>query len=189
MPSNIIGIPTTRISDQFVRSRLLRQVQFDQRELFRLETQLSTGRRFERPSEDPVAAARILSLQRLLERKEQVRSNLATNQSYLTASDVAMSQISDMVNDVRGTALGVAGTLATNEQRQAAARESLNDQKCSDAFAEPRCHREGRSHGKRPGPKQHDGRLVQIGEPLLSATQYGQSRNDTDHGARQPRRT
>jgi len=121
MSSSIIGVPTTRISDQFVRSRLIRQVQFDQRELFRLETQLSTGRRFERPGEDPVSAARIMSLQSLLERKKQVRSNLTTNQSYLGSTDVAMSQISNLMSEVRGAALAVVGTTATDQQRQAAA--------------------------------------------------------------------
>ncbi len=119
--TSIVGVPTTRISDQFVRSRLMSQVQFDQMELYRLQTQLSTGRRFEVPGEDPIAAGRIMSLQSLLERKEQVQTNLTTNQSYLTSSDVAMARISDLVNEVRGAALAVIGTTASDEQRNAAA--------------------------------------------------------------------
>jgi len=119
----IIGIPSTRISDQFVRQVLLSQVQTDQIDLFRLQTQLSTGRQFELPSEAPVAAARVMSLQRLLERKEQIKGNLATNQSYLSATDTAMSQISGMMAEVRGTALGVIGTTASDVQRQAAAQQ------------------------------------------------------------------
>ena len=119
--TSITGIPTTRVSDQFIRSRLLSQVQFDQSELFRLQMQLSTGLRFEVPGEDPVAAGRVMSLQSLLERKEQVRTNLTTNQSYLTSSDVAMSRISDLVAEVRGAALAVIGTTASDEQRNAVA--------------------------------------------------------------------
>ena len=119
--TGIVGIPTTRISDQYVRSRLMSQVQYDQLELFRLQTQLSTGRRFEVPGEDPIAAGRIMSLQSLLERKEQVQTNLTTNQSYLTSSDVAMSRISDLVSEVRGAAVSVIGTTSSDEQRNAAA--------------------------------------------------------------------
>ena len=121
--TSIIGIPTTRVSDQFVRQRLTQQVQADQLELFRIQTQLSTGRRFERPGEDPVAAGRIMSLQSLLERKAQVQTNLNTNQSFLTATDTAMSTISDMITDVRGAALAVVGTTSSDEQRSAAAMQ------------------------------------------------------------------
>ncbi|MHB8903116.1 MAG: flagellar hook-associated protein FlgL, partial [Thermoguttaceae bacterium] len=121
--TSIIGIPTTRVSDQFVRQRLMQQVQADQLSLFRYQTQLSTGRRFERPGEDPIAAGRIMSLQSLLERKEQVQTNLTTNQSFLTATDTAMSTISSMIADVRGAALAVVGTTASEEQRSAAAMQ------------------------------------------------------------------
>ncbi len=123
MATSIIGIPTTRVSDLFIRRRLLNQVQYDQGELFRLQTQLSTGRRFEAPSEEPVAALRVMSLQRLLERKSQVASNLTTNQSYLSNTDVTVSSVSNNMADVRATALGVVGTLATDEQRRAAAQQ------------------------------------------------------------------
>lgn len=117
MASCIIGIPTTRVSGIFIRERLLRQIQYDQSELFRTQTQLSTGRRFEAPSEDPIAALKIMDLQRLIERKEQVYSNLATNQSYLGATDTALSSVSSLIASARGMALGVLGTTATDFQR------------------------------------------------------------------------
>jgi len=119
----IVGIPNTRVSDQFVRQRLLAQVQTDQASLLRLEIQLSTGYRFEIPSEDPVAAQRVMSLQRLLERKSQMQTNLTASQSYLSATDSALSQVSSLINDARSAALGVIGTTATDTQRQAVAQQ------------------------------------------------------------------
>ncbi|MGQ9770199.1 MAG: flagellin N-terminal helical domain-containing protein [Thermogutta sp.] len=119
MPS-ISGVPTTRITDLFVRQRLLQQMQEDQREIVKLQLQLSTGQRFSVPSEQPITSLRVIGLQRLLEQKEQVAANLATTQSYLTAADTALSSISGMVSEVRATALGVLGTTATDTQRQAA---------------------------------------------------------------------
>lgn len=121
--SNIIGIPTTRVSDQFVRTRLLQQVQDDQKDLLRLQIQLSTGRKFERPGEDPVAAGRVMSLQSLLERKTQVRANLTTNQSFLTSTDTALSKISNLVAEARGAAIGAIGATASEQQRAAVAIE------------------------------------------------------------------
>jgi flagellar hook-associated protein 3 FlgL len=80
MTNSISGIPTTRVSDLFVRDRLLNQVQYDQAELLRIQTQLSTGHRFDIPSDDPVAAARVAGLQALLQRKGQLTANVSTNQ-------------------------------------------------------------------------------------------------------------
>lgn len=119
----IVGIPTTRVSDIFVRDRLLRQTQYDQSELYRVQTQLATGRRFELPSEDPVAAMRVIDLQRLLERKEQVYSNVKTNQSYLTSTDATLMNVSGLLTDARAAGLGALGTTSTDVQRQTAAQE------------------------------------------------------------------
>jgi len=118
--ANVIGISSTRVSDLFVRQRVLAQVQYDLREMFDLENQLSSGHQFQLPSENPVAASRVISLQSLLERKEQVKTNLATTQSYLGATDVALSRISGLVTEIRGVALSAVGTLLTDEQRAAA---------------------------------------------------------------------
>lgn len=123
MPSSIIGIPTTRVSDLFIRQRLLNQVQSDQAALFRVMTQLSTGRAFEAPSENPVASQRVASLQSLLERKEQVMTNLTTNQSFLSATESAVANVSSLLAEVRGLALGVLGTTATDIQRDTAVQQ------------------------------------------------------------------
>lgn len=120
---SIIGIPTTRVSDLFVRQRLMNQVQMDQLDLFRIQTQISTGHRFQVPSEDADAAARIIKLQRLLERKEQVQTNLRTNQSYLSATDTALAAISSIAAETRGSALEVLGTIVTDTQREAVAQQ------------------------------------------------------------------
>ena len=100
---SVISIPTTRVSDLFVSQRLTNQIQSDQLELLRIQMQLSTGRRLQLPSEDASAAQRAMSLQRLLERKGQVRSNLTTNQSFLSATDTALSSVSGTLAELRGT--------------------------------------------------------------------------------------
>ncbi len=122
MPS-IIPIPTTRVSDYFVRQRLLSQIQLDQREIFRLQTSISTGRRLHAPSDDAPAAARIIDMQGLLERKQQLKTNLVTGQSYLDASDSAIQGVSGLLAELRGVALSVADTISSDTQRQAAASQ------------------------------------------------------------------
>lgn len=119
----VVGIPSTRVSDLFVRQRLMNQVQDDQVALYRLQTQLSTGRKFELPSEAPIAAQRIIGLQRLLGRKDQVQNNLNTNQTFLNMTDTALGQVSSLMAETRGTVMSVFGTTATDIQRQAVAQQ------------------------------------------------------------------
>ncbi len=122
MPS-ITPIPSSRVSSALVRDRLLKQIQTETVGLFQLQQQIATGKRFQLPSEDAPAATRAISLQRLLERKDQVRSNLITNRSFLSASDSAISSVSSILNSVRGTAISVASTVVGSEARAAAAEE------------------------------------------------------------------
>lgn len=117
----ISPIPSTRVSEQLIRSRLILQLQVDQREMFRIQTQVTTGRRIFLPSEDAPAAMRAIGLQRLLERKTQVTVNLTTNQSYLSATDAALSAVSGLLSDIRGQSLAVADTISSDSQREAVA--------------------------------------------------------------------
>jgi len=119
----ITGIPTTRVSDLFVRQRILEQVRMDQLALFQYQMQLSTGHRLQSPSEDADAALRIMSLQQLLERKDQVRSNMMTNESFMAMTDTALGHISSSIASARGVGIGALGTINSDTQRQAAAQQ------------------------------------------------------------------
>ena len=123
MTNSIIGIPTTRISDLFVRDQLLNQLQLNESNLYRTETQLSTGYRFQSISDDPAAALSVIGLQSLLQRKAQVQSNINTNQSYLDTTDSALTSVSNLLTQVRATAVGVMGSTATDADRSAAAQQ------------------------------------------------------------------
>lgn len=120
---SVIGIASTRVSDTFIRQRAISQILANQAALLRLQTQLNTGRRFQMPSEDPAAASRIITLQRLLEQKGQVQTNLRTGQSYLTATDTALSTVADSLNEARSVALGAVSTTVSDQQREAAAMQ------------------------------------------------------------------
>jgi flagellar hook-associated protein 3 len=117
--SRIIPIPTTRVSDFFIRQRMVGQVQADQLDLFRLQTQVSTGRRIFLPSEDAPAALRAINLQRTLQRKDQFQTNLTGSASVLGAADASLNGVSKVLSDVRAAAIGVADTISSDDARQA----------------------------------------------------------------------
>ena len=124
--SAITPIPTSRISDQLSNGLLLQQLQSNQAALLKLQQQISTGRRVIAPSDDAPAAGQAIDLQRLLERKTQIQTNLQTNGTYLTATDTALSNVSDLLNDARGTAVSASGTTISNDQRETAAEQIDN---------------------------------------------------------------
>jgi flagellar hook-associated protein 3 FlgL len=117
--SRIIPVPTTRVGDFFVRQRLTSQVQADQLALFRLQNQISTGQRIQMPSEDAPAALRAINMQRLLDRKSQIQTNLQASNFYLATAESSLAQASQELVKLRGDVLAVSGTLTTDEQRQA----------------------------------------------------------------------
>lgn len=117
--TGIIPIPTTRTSDPLISQRLLAQLRSDERSLLRVQSQLSTGRRIFAPSEDAPAAHRALTLQRLLEQKQQTDTNRNATQSYLAASESALSDVANLLSEARGLAVSVADTVASDDQRQA----------------------------------------------------------------------
>jgi flagellar hook-associated protein 3 FlgL len=121
--SSVIPVPSTRVSNLLIRQRLTSQLQGDQLDIFRLQNQISTGRRISLPSEDAPAAQRAITLQRLIERKAQLSSNVKTGQSFLAATDSALSEVATRLGAIRGEALGAASTTATDQQRLETANE------------------------------------------------------------------
>jgi flagellar hook-associated protein 3 len=123
MTNSITGIPTTRVTELFTRDQILRQSLFNQLALSKLEEQLSSGYRFQTPSDDPIAAMQVVSLQRLIQRKDQVKTNLETTQSYLNATDSALSGVFSLLTTARSTALDVISAPTNETQRQTAAQQ------------------------------------------------------------------
>ena len=75
------------------------------------------------PAKTRSAAGRAVSLQRLLEGKVQLHTNLSTSQSYLDATDTALSGVADMLANARGLAVQAADNTTSDLERQAMALE------------------------------------------------------------------
>ena len=120
--SGIGPIPASRTSDLLSTQRINAQLQADEIALQQLEQQVSTGQRLTLPSDDPGAAAQAVNLNRLILQKTQIKTNLDTNQSYLSATDAALGNVSNLLANARATALSVNGDVVSSSQRQAAAQ-------------------------------------------------------------------
>lgn len=123
MLSSFFPVVPGRTSDAQQRIRSVYQLQVDQMGLAGLQRQLSTGRRVEKPSDDPAAAIRAIGLQRAEEFKTQALQNLKSSQSFLTFTESNLSDVQSLLNEARGLAVQAnTNTLSSSE------REGLQSQ-------------------------------------------------------------
>ena len=116
MPA-IYPLAASRVSDRLLTERLLSQFQFDNQELLRLQDQLSTGQRLRVPSDDAPAATRAITLQRILEQKEQSKVSVNTSRSYVSATDSALSSVSALLTNIHAEALSAGDATTSDTQR------------------------------------------------------------------------
>lgn len=115
----------------------------NQEEMLRLQEQLSSGYRFNRPSEDPIGANRVLDFTAGISRNGVFLRNIQTANGRLSMSDAALSRASDILieadrifQEQRG------GTSDAASRRQAAQQVDLLLQ---DAVRQANARFEGRS--------------------------------------------
>ncbi len=121
--SSFYPVTAGRTSSGQSITRLLYQVHSDTSAIQKLQMQLSTGRRIERPSEDPAAAIRALGIQRSLEFKGQVVNNLKSANTLLGASESVLAQAQNILNEVRGIAVESSGNTLSSAELDANANQ------------------------------------------------------------------
>lgn len=121
----ITGIPSSRVSNAFTQARLLNQVMADQTAMYKTELQLSTGRKYDLPSENPLASMRIMDLQRLLEQKDQIQQNISLGGLYMELTDSTLMSVSDILIEARAIGNANVGTTLSQEERNSAASQLM----------------------------------------------------------------
>jgi flagellar hook-associated protein 3 FlgL len=110
---------SNRTSTALATSRMLFQVNNDQFALLKLQLQLSTGLRFQRPSENPSSAIKVLSSQRQQEFRKQTEVNLRQSNSTLAVTETNLAQSQSLLNQVRSVAVEAANNTLSSDQRTA----------------------------------------------------------------------
>ncbi len=117
-----------RITNDTLRTAFLHALQAAQQRLLQTQTQITTGRRINKPSDDPFAAARIGEIGAALERLEQYQTNAALARNRLAFEEEALVNVVDNLQRVRELAVQANnGTVADGDRAAIAAelRERL----------------------------------------------------------------
>lgn len=111
-----------RISSQQVFSGGINRLQDLNSSLNQTQEQLSTGRRVNRPSDDPVAAARILKLDQELQRISTYQRNTDFAENRLGQEENALNRSVDVVQRVRELTVQAGnGSLSANDRKSISA--------------------------------------------------------------------
>ncbi|MBJ6138064.1 flagellar hook-associated protein FlgL [Marinobacter litoralis] len=107
-----------RISSQQIFSGGINRMQDINSDLVKTQQQISTGKKVNKPSDDPVAAARILKLDQNLSRLETYQRNADLADNRLKQEESALSSAIDIIQRVRELTVQAGnGSLSANDRK------------------------------------------------------------------------
>ncbi|HWA17018.1 MAG TPA: flagellar hook-associated protein FlgL [Gemmatimonadales bacterium] len=112
-----------RITNSLLQQRVLRDLQSGLSQFADAQRQVSTGKRFERISEAPLAGSQVMDAQRALRGIEQYRRNSAAAQSRTSAEESVLDQLGDLLSRAKELALQEGSATSTTQTRTAAKQE------------------------------------------------------------------
>jgi flagellar hook-associated protein 3 FlgL len=102
-----------RVTNQMMVSQFLNNLNTNLALLSDSNQKLSTGKRIQRPADDPIGVARALQLRTSLTETEQYVRNVASATSWLESADSAMSDVTTVMHRAKEIAVaGANGTVA-----------------------------------------------------------------------------
>ncbi|MBX3444703.1 MAG: hypothetical protein KF774_20050 [Planctomyces sp.] len=113
---------TFRITPQLQAKLLMQQTTAHAAQIARLQQQVATGKRVNRPSDDPLATKLILSRQSMLGRYEAEQRTLNVARDRLNQANVELLSISDLLVEAKQIA-SMARTALDDQERESYARD------------------------------------------------------------------
>lgn len=107
-----------RVTDKMVQNQVAKNIQRNRSELTQLQNQAATGKKVTTPSDDPVAAAKILVNRTDLKTAEQLEKNILEARMFLDTTEATLAQMTDAI--IRAKELAMQGASDTVGESQRA---------------------------------------------------------------------
>lgn len=112
-----------RITDSMLTDRVVFNMQRAIRRYLVLQTQLSSGRRINTPSDDPIGTQRDLIYRAELAKNEQYRKNIDQALNWTRSYDSILGDLKDMISSAKETAIAMSNDDYDDLAREASANE------------------------------------------------------------------
>lgn len=107
-----------RVTNRMLATTVLHNLETNLERLMKLQNQMSSGKLVSRPSDNPMALSRIMSLRTALAEQEQYTRNMEDAMGFLDASEGALAKFTDTLQRVRElTIYGASGTLSAADRK------------------------------------------------------------------------
>jgi flagellar hook-associated protein 3 FlgL len=114
----ILPLQTARVSDLLQTSVADQSIAATQSQLLQVQNELSSGLQVNQPSDNPSAAATIISLQRTLSQQQSYSDNINNAQSQLGQVDSQLESLGNLLLQAQNIASSDVGSTVTSQQQQ-----------------------------------------------------------------------
>lgn len=90
-----------RITETMLSTSLLANISNNREQITRLQSQLASGKRVMKPSDDPQATDSILRLQAVFDRNEQYLKNISDGYAMMEETSQALNSVAELLTDIR----------------------------------------------------------------------------------------
>ncbi len=118
-----------RVADKMAYNQVNANIGKNRSEMHRLQDQAATQKRVTKPSDDPVAASRVLFARTEQRGNEQFVKNLNYAKSFLEISDQTLSEVSEILMRAKELAISQANDAGSNEQTKRAVAAEIRQLK------------------------------------------------------------
>lgn len=115
-----------RITDAMLAQRVINSINDSKARLGELQKILSTGKKVNKPSDDPLRISSIFNFKKELQEIDQYLRNAETASSWIDVATQTLTQVSEVLNSARTIALRESNATATPESNRASAQEVRN---------------------------------------------------------------
>jgi flagellar hook-associated protein 3 FlgL len=115
-----------RVTNKLITDAVTNNLFRNTERLLELEKMISSGKRVNKPSDDPIGMAKILDYRKTLASIDQYSKNIAHGKSWLGLTDTTLDSINTLLIQAKEVAESQATETATEETRQIAAGEIEN---------------------------------------------------------------
>lgn len=112
-----------RVTAAMVRSRILHNMSTTLDKLQFAQTQLATGKRVLKPSDDPVATARALNLRTVLRDNNQFKQNIDDASGWMTGTEAAVNDMLELLTELKEAAVSGSNDTKGESERAAIAEQ------------------------------------------------------------------
>ncbi len=116
----------TRVTNTLQSNMLLGSMNSSMRKILELESQISSGYRILKPSDDPLGANRTLEIQSMLDEIARYRKNIQTADHRLSSTESALRNLDDLLDSAKTIMLREVGSSSTTDTRANSAIEVDN---------------------------------------------------------------